>query len=587
MPGVSTQIQDEGATHSVTHSAGKTSADAESDHGNKDSLVDRSASTSHSQKEEPATEEKVNPVNDGPYLEATSKTAEDDHEARLESATALLGLLVPGGVSSPTSHKKSKVERKSSLSSAERKTTGRARSIPERWTSPVAVPKKHKAKVEAVKSGSHRRTVLPLKKNAASSSKLNSAEATISLVSKMSKHHRDSSSSDVLNQATHKQDRRKSASSEVTAVGLTREKIVRIVTGRPPRRQAATLAMTKLATPLILESNEPPSTRKVVQSSEETTAKKKSSAATEDIEFNDEEHAAKSVEPGAKRKAMQSSAEPTAKKKRTIAKKSSAATDDNEFNDEEHAAKSGEPGVSKKRKAVQSSTAKKRTAVADDNTFSGRERAVKSENGAGDPKKVSFKNSLPGHWDLSKINRLKPIVDNVDFDEMVEQVKIEFADLCQPEELRKEGLPNSGSVKDSDSRFETGFVDFLAFRKIYGHAIVPKIFPERPSLGRWTQFVRRWRTRKDETRLTPSRRRRLDEVGFVWDAKSHPDYKIVQGTVKQVDEHWEKMFQTLLEYKAKNGHCNVPKEKHFEEVPAVCSCCLVVLFRDLVVFSSN
>jgi Helicase associated domain len=585
MPGVSTQIQDEGATHSVTHSAGKTSADAESDHGNKDSLVDRSVSTSHSQKEEPATEENGNPVSNGPYLEESSKSAEDDHEARLESATALLGLLVPGGVSSPTSHKKSKVERKSSLSSAERKTTGRARSIPERWTNPIAAPKRHNAKVEAVKSGSlsrHRRTVFPLKKNAASSSKLNSAEATISPVSKTSKHRSDSTSSEdldtydsssshVLDQAPHKQDRRKSASSEATPVGLTREEIVRIVTGRPPRRQAATLAMTKLATPLILESDEPPSTRKVVQSSEGTTTKKKSSAATEDIEYNDEEHAAQSDEPGGKRKAMQSSAGPTAKKKRATVKKSSAATDGNELNDEEHAAKCDEPGVSKKRKAVQSSTAKKRTAVADDNTFSGRERAVKSENGAGDPKKVSFKNSLPRHWDLSKINRLKPLVDNVDFDEMVEQVKIEFADLCQPDELRKEGLPNSESVKDSDSRFETGFVDFLAFRKIYGHAIVPKIFPERPSLGRWTQFVRRWRTRKDETRLTPSRRRRLDEVGFVWDAKSHPDFKIVQGTVKQVDEHWEKMFQTLLEYKAKNGHCNVPKEKHFEEVPAVCS----------------
>jgi Helicase associated domain len=176
--------------------------------------------------------------------------------------------------------------------------------------------------------------------------------------------------------------------------------------------------------------------------------------------------------------------------------------------------------------------------------------------------------SFPPSWgDISKIRALKPLVDHVDFDAMGKKVKLEFTDLCRNDELN-DPADNSLAAKDN-RRFEAGFVDFLAFCKIYGHGIVPKLFPERPSLGRWVQMVRQWKTMNNEDRLTPSRLERLNQAGFVWDAKAHPDYKVIFGTSKQSDDRWEKMFQILLNYKAEKGHCNVPKDSYYEKVTPV------------------
>jgi Helicase associated domain len=193
---------------------------------------------------------------------------------------------------------------------------------------------------------------------------------------------------------------------------------------------------------------------------------------------------------------------------------------------------------------------------------------ARSESQPKSRKKVALKNGLPQSWgDVSKIRMLKPIADSADFDVMGEQVRVEFAELCQPDEPQDE--PATFWITKANRRFEAGFVDFLAFQMIYGHAIVPKHFPERPTLGRWVQEVRQWKSSSNKDRLTPSRLRRLSEAGFVWNAAAHPDFRIVMGTAQQCDELWEERFHMLLEYKAKNGHCNVPKEDRYEKAPSV------------------
>ncbi|KAG7356875.1 helicase domain protein [Nitzschia inconspicua] len=48
-------------------------------------------------------------------------------------------------------------------------------------------------------------------------------------------------------------------------------------------------------------------------------------------------------------------------------------------------------------------------------------------------------------------------------------------------------------------------------------------------------------------RLTLERKKKLDELGFVWSLRS-----------KRIEDHWDEMFQQLLQYKEEHGDCLVP-----------------------------
>lgn len=48
-------------------------------------------------------------------------------------------------------------------------------------------------------------------------------------------------------------------------------------------------------------------------------------------------------------------------------------------------------------------------------------------------------------------------------------------------------------------------------------------------------------------RLTLERKRKLDELGFVWSLRS-----------KRIEDHWDEMFKQLQEYKDQHGDCLVP-----------------------------
>ena len=58
-------------------------------------------------------------------------------------------------------------------------------------------------------------------------------------------------------------------------------------------------------------------------------------------------------------------------------------------------------------------------------------------------------------------------------------------------------------------------------------------------LGRWVA-VQRF---KEDT-LSPERKKRLNAIGFVWDAH---------------DAAWEQGFAALTKFKARKGHCRVPR----------------------------
>jgi superfamily II DNA or RNA helicase len=87
--------------------------------------------------------------------------------------------------------------------------------------------------------------------------------------------------------------------------------------------------------------------------------------------------------------------------------------------------------------------------------------------------------------------------------------------------------------------WEDKFAELQEFKEQEGHCNVPSTYPY-PSLKVW---VATQRSRQD--RLTPERRKRLEELGFAWGTRS-------KGA-------WEDKFTELQAFKEENGHCAVPK----------------------------
>ena len=89
--------------------------------------------------------------------------------------------------------------------------------------------------------------------------------------------------------------------------------------------------------------------------------------------------------------------------------------------------------------------------------------------------------------------------------------------------------------------WEENFQALVDFKKAQGHCIVPQNSETEPVLASWVS-VQRGTSRKGL--MPPDRKRRLDELGFVWDV---------------YDATWEENFQALVDFKKAQGHCIVPR----------------------------
>jgi len=141
-----------------------------------------------------------------------------------------------------------------------------------------------------------------------------------------------------------------------------------------------------------------------------------------------------------------------------------------------------------------------------------------------------------------------------------------------------------------DKQWDNMFERLLKFKEKSGHCMVPKRYPPDLKLGTWvhTQRIQHRKLmtgvlRKDSNfaeaikadpsvadeisyRLTEDRRKRLEEVGFIWSAREG-DKSSEQGRITRnsYDDQWDAMFNRLKEFKTKTGHCLVPKR--FKEYP--------------------
>jgi hypothetical protein len=98
----------------------------------------------------------------------------------------------------------------------------------------------------------------------------------------------------------------------------------------------------------------------------------------------------------------------------------------------------------------------------------------------------------------------------------------------------------------------------LAYKKRFGHCDVSNRWPENPPLAHWVNNQRCSRRRGT---LRSDRIRRLDDVGFSWSTRFHPN--TARGKVRHLgnvlEDHWDWMFDELVRFKKKRGHCSVPK----------------------------
>lgn len=126
----------------------------------------------------------------------------------------------------------------------------------------------------------------------------------------------------------------------------------------------------------------------------------------------------------------------------------------------------------------------------------------------------------------------------------------------QSQPLTEDELSNdetSGS-NDSELKFRIyqaenwmeKYDELCEFRRIYGHCLVPNVFPENPPLAQWVKRQRyqyKLKCNNKRSSMSDERIQALEQVGFVWDSHSAV---------------WDERLEELLEFRQVMGHCNVP-----------------------------
>jgi superfamily II DNA or RNA helicase len=141
-------------------------------------------------------------------------------------------------------------------------------------------------------------------------------------------------------------------------------------------------------------------------------------------------------------------------------------------------------------------------------------REIRERKGAGEP------------FSPRRLNeKVEVIGPRVDLDRLTRSIEVEIADRI-------------------GSSWDEWFGLLMRFKSREGHCLVPHLHLEGTyRLGQWVNVQRNTRDT-----MPPERKRRLDAIGFVWDAR---------------ESLWEEGFAALKKFQAREGHCFVPTA-HFE-----------------------
>jgi hypothetical protein len=144
------------------------------------------------------------------------------------------------------------------------------------------------------------------------------------------------------------------------------------------------------------------------------------------------------------------------------------------------------------------------------------------------------------HWNLRQCQEQDVPVQN-------SSATLKEADLKVSSILNdiEEHKPQNQKVR----KWEAYFAKLVAFKKEHGHC---NVSTKKDDLSRWVAKLRQHhkdlRLGKPSTLLTRDRIQRLNEIGFIW---RDNDTKALSFEVR---------LAQLAEYKARHGHCNVPRD---------------------------
>ena len=109
-------------------------------------------------------------------------------------------------------------------------------------------------------------------------------------------------------------------------------------------------------------------------------------------------------------------------------------------------------------------------------------------------------------------------------------------------------MPQSKSHQNN--LWQRRYEELKQFRARTGHCRVPRRFTENKALGMWVDKQRReykLLIEHKSSQMTIERAEALNEIGFEWVVK--PDN----------DEAWQRRYEELKHFKARTGHCRVPR----------------------------
>lgn len=95
------------------------------------------------------------------------------------------------------------------------------------------------------------------------------------------------------------------------------------------------------------------------------------------------------------------------------------------------------------------------------------------------------------------------------------------------------------------SLWNVSFDKLVEFKSRYGHCRVPVGWKEDPALGRWVAKQRLFRSKGI---LRSDREARLNSLQSPW----------LDSSITTFDGKWDALFQKLVEFKSRYGHCRVP-----------------------------
>ena len=127
-----------------------------------------------------------------------------------------------------------------------------------------------------------------------------------------------------------------------------------------------------------------------------------------------------------------------------------------------------------------------------------------------------------------------------------------------------------------EARWDAGLALLEDYEEQFGNCLVPKRYPPNQALANWV-FRQRQEKRiydnaststststtqkKKSSLLNAARIRKLEDIGFVWNAKASKEWREADQIRKleQSEFNWQSHFKELVEYKRKHGHTRVPK----------------------------